>query len=459
MDDLQNGVGASPDGSASAGTPDEVSTAPELATPEQETTDESKIISEPSDQESPEAELSDDLQSEMESVIEANPNDSELIKKLRTLVKTKYEDYSSRVQPELTPQQKDALDLVNGLFEFDTETGTPTTRNFAQKIAQKDVNLAAQAFDDLAMVPIDSNGFTIGHKFLEKIGLDPYKIEELRQFSRGEINPTDYGIVAVHEGVPKELAEAYKSLDPVTRTDVDLYLDSENESQKMAAMRTLRNQQAVIDNDRYRQESEYRQQAQFNNEVMSSVEGDLQTTYSGVLNSLKTNPAYTNVTISSDKNVDAMVKDSVIAQLNALGDPRSVLAQQAVATLESQGVKVDVPKIEQLMNTIESSAKIAISAEKMGKLQGRDYSTQIQDALARKSAAVSSLIAIGNKYFSQVLANLTKTKTNTPSPKGGIPSLKGSNQAAPNRPAGVKSMAELDAEILNIAKGLQAGTQ
>lgn len=450
-------VGALPDSSGSIATPIEEAPSLTLENPEGESAlnVEDKTISEEADGQ-PEAEISDDLKSEMESVIEAKSDDSALVKKLRDLVKTKYDDYAKRVQPELSEAQQQALELANGLFEFDVERGTATTRNFAQKLAQKDMGIASQAFDDLSSLAVDENGFTLGHRFLEKIGLDPYKIEELRQFSRGELNPTDYGITTVPESIPREYAEAYKSLDPVTRTDVDIYLDSENEGQKMAAMRTLRDRQANIDNDRRTEEYQTHQQAQFTQEVTSATEADLQTTYQGVLTSLKSNPAYTNVTISSDPNVDAMVKESIISGLNALGDPRSVLAQHAIQTFEARGVKVDVAKIEGLMRTIEEASRTAIVAERQGKLQGRDYSTQIQEALARKSTATSQLLAQGNKYFSQTLASLSGKGT-APNPVGGTPKLEGNNSPIVNRPQGVKNFADLDKEVLEIAKNIAAG--
>jgi len=447
------GEGGFPDTSATAGTPEDIVAPVELENSVSGSDLGEQTISDAPD----EGEISDDIQSEMQSVIEGNSNDSALVKKLRDLVKVKYEDFSSRVTQEIPKEQQEALDLVNGLFEFDVETGTATTRNFAQKIASKDINLATQAFEDLSSIPIDQNGFTLGHRFLEKIGLDPYKLEELRQFSRGELNPTDYGIDKVPDSVPRELTEAYKSLDPVSRVDVDIYLDSENDAQRAAALRTLRNQQVVLNNERFQREQETRQKEVFTTEVTTATEADLETTYSGVLNALKTNPAYTNVVISSDSNVDTMVKDSIITALNALGDPRSVLAKQSAQALEARGVKVDIPKIEQLMQTIETTTKTAISAERMGKLQGRDYSTQIQEALARKSAAVSSLVALGNKYFSQALANLSgKALNNNANPVAGIVDVSGTPAPITTRTNGVKTMAELDAEILNIAKTLQA---
>lgn len=464
MDQLDTGAGVLPDNSATAGTPPtgDVSVTP----PNEDLTltppplDEGKTISEqtvepPKEEDS---ELSDDLKSEMESVIEAKDNDSALVKKLRDLVKTKYEDYEAKVKPaELPESQKEALELIEGIFEFDIESGRPTTRTFAEKLSKKDMNLAAQALEDLSMVPVDERGFTLGHKFLEKIGLDPLKLDDLRRFSRGEVDPVDYGMVKVHDKVPRELSEAYKSLSHINRTDVDIYLDSEDQMKVSAALQTLRNQQTVIDNTKAQAEFQERQQLQFNNDVAAAMETDLTSTYNGVLETLKTNPAYVNVALSSDKNVDSMVKDSLIAQLNSLGDPRSVLAQQAVKTFESRGVKIDIPQIEGLMRTIENSTQTAIAAEKLGKLQGRDYSTQIQEAYARKVAAVSKLTALGNKYFSQAMANLSGVSLKQPDPKSGVPPLTGQNvppgEATPGK---AKTFAELDADVLNIAAALRA---
>jgi hypothetical protein len=467
MDIDQNDAGVLPDDSAPVGTPDgeipqmdgflsdEVNKISDVAEVEETSEDIEPIESIEEDDSTDEI---SDIKAEMESVIESNANDSQLVKKLRDLVKIKYDDFSSK---EVLPEtQKETVDLVKGLFEFDPELGQPTTRNFAKKLAEKDINIASQALADLSNVALDENGWTLGHQFLENLGLDPYKINELRQYSRGEIEAETYGIVPDNESVPKELQEAYKSLDSVTRSDVNLYLDSDNEMQKMAALRTLRNQQVVIDNDRFRQESVKTAESQFNTEVFTSTAQDLETTYGGVMEALKTNPAYTNVVISSNKDLDTVVKDSVIAQLNALGDPRSVLAKQAEATLNAHGVKVDTQKIQQLMNTIENTTRIAIAAEKKAVLDRRDYTPQIQDALKQKSDAVASLTALGNRYFSQVLKKLTGVDTNTPNPEGGIPSItsKGQPIETPSK-NGAKTMAELDAEILGIAQSISAGAR
>lgn len=309
---------------------------------------------------------------------------------------------------------------------------------------------------DLSSVPINESGLTLGHKFLQVIGLDPYKIEELRQYSRGELDLSSKGIVSVPETVPKEYHEAYKSLDEVTRIDVDMYLEGQREDQRYAALRTLKDRQDNIQFAKSQSEFQAQQEASFQREVAVETETALETTYSGVLNSLKTNPAYTEVAISSDKAVDTVVKDSIISQLNALGDPRSVLAKQAVKTFESQGVKVDLPKITELMQTIENSTVVAVNAERKGKLQNRDYSVQIREANAKKTQAVSQLVALGNKYFSQTLSALSGIKPATPAPKGGMPNTEGKAPAiAPNTP-GTMTMAELDKVIQETAKSLQA---
>lgn len=452
-EELTLDAGAPPDSSGSVATLEGADPVAEAIQATEPAVVEEKQVSEtpPDEGES----IPEDLKAEMEAVIEANPNDTDLVKKLRGLVKTKYDDFTSRHQPELSDAQKEQLELVNGLFDFDLEQGVATTRNFAQNLAKKDLNLAQQAFQDLSQVPMDENGFTLGHRFLESIGLDPYKIEELRQFSRGELNAAELGIVTAPPNVPKEYSEAYKSLDTVTRTDVDIYLDSENEGQKQAALRILRDRQSNIEYQRNMEQMQQRQQAQFSTEVNTAVESDLANTYSGMLSSLKQNPAYTSVAISADKNVDTMVKDSIISSLNALGDPRSVLAQQAVQMLEARGVKVDLPKIEGLMSQIEASTKKAISAERQGKLQGRDFTTQIQEALASKAQAVSQLVALGNRYFSQTLSNISGVPTN-PNPKGTIPQIDGAPASTTVTPPGIKSPKDLDAFIAETARSIAA---
>lgn len=456
MDELNTGVGALPDSSASAGTPETVVAAPpvENASPVEEKTISEDTASVPPTTEE-EGDAVGDINSEIESAIKEEASDSDLVKKLRGLLKTKFESNKKGEEPQLSESQQQALELVEGLFEFDFNTQSPTTRKFAENLAKKDLGLAQQAFQDLSSIPVDENGFTIGHKFLEMIGLDPYKIEDLRKFSKGEINPTSLGMVKVHSAVPKELTEAYKSLSPINRTDVDVYLDSEDDVKISAALQVLRNQQVALNSERREAEMVQRQQESFNTEVYQATETDLNTTYTGIIEALKTNPAYTNVTISSDKTIDSMVKDTLISNLNALGDPRSLLAQTAAKNFEARGVQVDLKQIGDLMEAIEVSARTAIAAERMGKLQGRDYSSQVQEALGRKSNAVAKLLALGNRYFSQALANMTGASN--PAPKPGIPGVEGNApQGTASVPGKAKTFAELDAEIMNIAGSLAA---
>lgn len=450
--DQNIGVGDIPDNSGSAAAPELETSALEVEAPASE---EQIISAEAAPEGGAEEEVSEELSSEMESAIKSEPTDTDLVKKLRNLVKMKYEDYSSR-QPATPQMSEENAQLLDGLFEFDAESGTPTTKKFAESLAKRDVSLAEQALIDLSTVPVNEQGYTLGHKFLEIIGLDPYKIEELKQFSRGEIDVTSRGMIVVPDKVPKEYAEAYKSLDEVTRVDVDLYLEGEREDQRMAALRTLRDRHNSIQNERQREEFQTQQATRFESEVAQDTEVALDTTYTGVLSSLKANPAYTNVAISSDKAVDTMVKDSIISNLNALGDPRSVLAKQAVKAFEAQGVKVDTEKISTLMQVIESSTKTAIAAEKKGKLQNRDYSVQVREAKAKATTAVTQLVALGNKYFGQTLASLSGVKPNTPAPKPGLPDLSGKAPEGNSTAPKAMKMSELDASIMEIAKGLQA---
>jgi hypothetical protein len=176
------------------------------------------------------------------------------------------------------------------------------------------------------------------------------------------------------------------------------------------------------------------------------------------MSTIKSNPAYTGIKVSSSPKIDSLVKDSIISQINAIGDPNQVLAQQAIKSFEEQGVKIDVAKVSELMKTIETNTEIVVKAEKLGKIQGRDYSVHIQEANRRISEANGKALALANKYFSQTLAAVTGKVPPTPDLKETIPITDKSGNPPPRaRPRGVMSEAELDKSIVEVARRIQKG--
>lgn len=460
---MENEIGAGvPDNSASTGTETPISvesisnsgvetTQPEVLETESqaEATTETPVPTEDTD-----------LAADFEAAIKEQPNDTELIKRLRNLAKTKYEDYQTRVQqPTIDSRAQEQQELVQELYGFDMERGVPTTQGFAQKLAAKDIGLAQQTFMDLGTIEVADEGiqgYTLGHRYLESIGLDPFKIEELRAFSRGEINGEKFGVVESPDFIPTEYAAAYKQLPEVLRTDIDIYLTGQNPDQRAAALQLLQDKQSVISQAAATQENFRTAEMNFNNEVSTTVAAELDTAYKGLLGAVKQNPAYTGVKVSSNPHVDSTVKDSIISQINALGDPRSILAQQAVETFRTLGVQVDMPKVEKLLGDIESNTQIAVKAEKLGKLQNRDYSTHVQEALGRRSAAISQTIALANKYFSDTLAVLTKSVTGEITTETGLPNIYGGvPQNTGDAPRKNLTFAELDTAALSVARSLR----
>lgn len=470
-DELNNGVGV-PDTSASAGT-EVVAEQPQVDSISD--SDQSVVQADPADifsfptietgEEVPLAESAEDPFSEFKELAQEQQGDSDLVRKLRGIVKTKFEDFQSRYQqPQIDDEAAKAMDLVKDLYGFDTQTGAPTTVNFARKLAQQDLNLAQQTMLDLASVEVPNanvQGYTLAHQFLEQLGLDPFKIEELRQYSRGEINPLDAGVsVEVPSYIPQQYANAYKSMNEVLRTDLDIYMTSDNPDQRSAALQMLQDKSVVMAQEQAYRQQQSQMQQQFAQEVNTTVEQNLDKTYQGLLDGIKKNPAYTGVKLSSNPQIDQTVKDSLIAQINALADPRSILATQAVRSFDALGVKVDINKVEQLLSTIANETEVAVKADKLSKVHNRDYSTHVQQALTRRNSAINQTLSLANKYFSEALSAMTnqsKQVSNGVSMEGGMPNISGMSGFQPDSQEGRKSLSQSELEnfALNTARQLQ----
>lgn len=388
------------------------------------------------------------------------PQDTDLVKKLRGLVKTKFDDYKSRIesqqQPSLTQEQLDAIEMVNGLYGFDTESGKPTAKTFVDKLVQRDFGLAEQTLYDLVNTPVPNaeyQGYTLAHRLLEQMGLDPFKIEDLRALSRGEhtsFTPT----TDVPDLIPKEYTEAYKEFNEVARSDIEIYLNSDDPNQRAAALQMLQDRQTVINNRAADVQRQQQMEMQFNSEVVQEVDNQLSTTYQGLLDGIKKNPAYTEIKVSANDQIDSMVKNTLIAQLTALADPNSVFASQGLAAFENIGIKIDAKQVTDLMETIEKETAIAVKADKAGKLQNRDYSAHVQAALGRRNSAVQRVLALANKYFSEALGTMTNKQVTRPTPNSGIPNISGITPSQ-GQEQQKRSFSTLEALALETARTLQ----
>jgi hypothetical protein len=193
-------------------------------------------------------------------------DDTPLVRRLRGVLRTKLEPQA------LGEREQEALQVMESLFGFDSDAGAPTAKAFAEYLAKKDLTVANQAYRDLANIPVNEDGWTIGHQFLKDIGLDPYKLEELRQFSRGEIQ--SQAVVNMPEYVPQEYAEAYKGLNEILRADIDIYLNSSDDRQRSTALELLRDKQQAID---FKVQQE-QQAIEAQNTLNSSIRDDVDNT-------------------------------------------------------------------------------------------------------------------------------------------------------------------------------------
>jgi hypothetical protein len=409
---------------------------------------------------------------EMKELAKPQEGDSALIKSLREALDFRLETQQppATAAPELSDRDREAIDLVTDLYGFDEDRGYPTTRAFVEKVATRDGDLAGQLMWDVANTQLRNadrpEGWTYGHEFLSRMGLDPNKVDELAKFSRGEISGEQYGVVSVPQYIPPEYQEAYKQLDEVSRIDVDIYLQSESPNQKAAGLQRLMDRQAIINTNVANQQRYAQENATFEQVVSQEVDTQLVTTYNTMLDTIKQNPAYKEIKVSGDGALDSMIKDTIISNVTALGDDNSVLAKRAAEGFEKAGIKIDLPALRGLLQQIEADTRISVRADRRGKAENRDFSVQVQEALKRRSDNVAKALAIGNRVFSESLKKFSATPfVKGKDPKGAEPNLgggkgqlsgQGGRQTENGRP-GAMSPAELDAMVLNTARGFREG--
>lgn len=394
--------------------------------------------------------LDSETLSEDETIIEESADDTPLVKKLRGLLKESkksLKEYETRVSEKSTSEE-----FLEGLFGFDADRGVPSSQIFAQKLVEKDQSTAIQALMDLSSQQIREDGWTIGHEFLTRIGLDPYKIEELQKYSKGEL--AEFSAPAeIPEVVPPEYREAFKGLSEVNREDIEVYLNG-TDLQKQSALQILRNEQYRLDSEKQSQVALAEQNRQYEETVFAEAAQKLDEAYLGLLENVKKNPAYEQITISANPEMDAMVKGSIIAQITALGDPNRLISRQAADMFKSQGIQVNLDEISSLMKAVEDNTVIAVKAEKAQIRDKKDYKLQINEALQRRTNATVKLLSIANRVFAQTLSKYRPTQDQVP--QGSLPV--GTTGTSIDSPSGGRAMnsSALDELTNSIIKGIQS---
>lgn len=405
----------------------------------------------------------DKLLKELKEAAEEQPNDSKTIRHLRSLLKTKLDNVSLSTPKEtenveesnVDNTQQEAIDFYNSLFGFDTAQGKPTSKDFVTKVAEKDFSLASQTFSDFTNLEIPDSpisGWTLGHEYLKSIGLDPFKIEELRQVSNGEIPASNYGLEDIPEHVPDEYRQAYKNLSKVVKDDIDIYLNSDKPEQKAAAIQILQDRNATLQAEEAKKLSENDAKRSFELSVIQEVDTRLEQTFDGLLEAIKVNKVYSDVKLSSNEIQDRALKDAIIIQLNGIGEENPIMVKRSLGYFDKLGVKIDINKVNELLTDIRENTKIIVQAEKLGQRNNVSYATQIQAAKTRKTEAEAATLALANKYFSDSVTKLSSGKKVIDfDPAGGLPPVEGENRQTSTIP-GVKSLAELDSYVLALAK-------
>jgi hypothetical protein len=319
-------------------------------------------------------------------------------------------------QPET---DREAAEFYQGLTSFDNEKGVPTTRPFAERLAAKDPALALQTIVDLASLaaPGDENGWTFGHHFLKANGIDPNRLNDVREFLESGHKATYQDIP---EYVPTEYHDAYKSYSQAARESLEYQLASDDPNEKQAALEVLQDRQYRFDQRKAKETEQAELQAKTVKEIQLETETETVNTFSKFVEDFQSSPTYTNVQVSSDPVVDKVVKSSINQLMLNMAEPNTVAGRQALGLLKEIGVDVNMPEIEQCLNIINGSIETSIKAGKGG------YQANKAQADASKQAALVRLGGIRNSIFSQALKKIASGQQQAS--EGQVPT----NQGLPN---------------------------
>lgn len=337
-----------------------------------------------------------DVEDDSEQVLAETEADdgTPLVKKLRDTIKKLQKSQAS------PPQEinKEAEELYQGLTSFDNEKGVPSARPFAEKLAAKDPKLAYQAGVDIFNLPVpgDESGWTFGHHYLKANGIDPTRLDDVRQFLEGGQQASTYQ--QIPEYVPQEYHDAFKSYSQGVRESLEYQLDDPDTRQ--AALEVLQDRQWKLDQQKAREESEKQYQAKLAQEIETEVETDAVQTFTKFVEDFEQSPTFTNVQVSANPTVDKVIKSSINQQMLNLSEPNSVAGQQALKLFKELGVDINLKDIEQYLGIINGSIETSVRAGKGG------YQTNKAQADAQKAMALQRLSGIRNSIFTQALKKL-----------------------------------------------------
>jgi len=384
-----------------------------------------------------------ELDAEIDKQVAEKPEDVDDLKHFRQLLRNKEKQVRelSKKTPEYSDTDREAIDLYNGLFAFDTAQGVPTSKDFAQKLVAKDKDLALNASWDIATQQLDESGLTVGHLLLQKMGLDPYRLEELREFSQGKIKGDAYGMVEVPEFVPQEVAGAYKLLSQPMRDNVDFMLESGDPVQKQSALETLQDKQSTLEFKELKQRQEHESVQRTQMEITQAVDSHVTQTFTDFTNGFKDTPTYKTATISGNPQFDSGVKGVVSLAILGLSEPDSVMGKQSQQFFQELGVNVNPTEVSTLVNSVIQDIE---AAEKAGK---GNFTTAKTEALKRKEQSMMRATGVRNRIFAETMTKLAATMKAVSEgngqkldANGGMPSLAGNGASTNGAQAKVSTL-------------------
>lgn len=380
-------------------TPATIGTETEVEAPATDNLSANEIVVTGDGQDTEISDLDAEIDKQLDEQLAAKPENLSENQHFRRLYRNKEKEVRTlkKQTPEYSETDRFAIELYDGLTDFDTEKGEPTTRKFAEKLAQKNKDLAFNATWNLLAQPYDDT-FSVGHKILEKMGLDPYRIEDLQRFSKGEITGDPYGVVSVPESVPPEVAQAYKSTSKQMRDNYDWMLESDDPVQRQAAIAELQKIQKGLEYEQFKQQSEEQQKQQFHVEVENAVNQNVVETFNTFIDQFRETPVYTAATVSGDPEADALIKESVVGMILNLNEPESVTGRQALKYFQTLGVNVKASEVSDIVNAVIGHIEVGVKAEKGG------YADAKANAFDKKAQALTRANGTFNRIFAEAIS-------------------------------------------------------
>lgn len=419
MDNL-NDVSVTPENTAAVGTEsttDVAETVNQLSDAESTVSTSESTIDESSEQSSEE---SPDLLKQLEEASVETTSDDNTIKHLRKLIKTRLDNVRPE-QSESSEDDKYAIELYKGLTAFDNVSMKTTAEPFARTLVNKDPQLAMDAAEAILMQarPGDANGWTNAHYFLQNIGIDPTRLDEVYQYLKGEIEaPASMAVTPT--SVPAEFQDAFKSYSPEVRATIEYQLDLD-EGERRVALELLADRQYVLNRnaaeERGRQEFAQVQEQ----EIATAITSETTNVFSDFIDKLAETPTYKSVQLSANPLVDNAIKQAVNTMIINLAEPDTVVGRQALSYFKGLGVEINSSQISEYIGMINGAIETSIRAGKANATAAKSR------ADSDRNNGLQRLQGFRNNIFAKSIQKIAELQSGAGQtmPTGGMPTFNG----------------------------------